>query len=1048
MAFFYKNPRLMLLAISLIVVAGLSSYFVLPRMEDPQLVGRGAFVHTLFPGAEPERVESLVTEKIEDALSEIAEIKELRSASRKNISTIAIELRDDVMDGDRVWTKIRDKLKDVSAELPTGAGSPNFEEMDFKAFALLVGLRWEQDGPVNFAILNRFAKQLEDRLKSLSGTEKVEFFGQPAEEVLVSLDAAQLVALNLSVADVARQIQASDSKIAAGQIRGPSEEMLIEVAGELNSIQRIETIPIRSVGRAGFVRLSNIAQVEKTMSDPPDSLAIVDGFPAVVLGTFVRSSLRIDQWSADIKPILDDFESDLPRGVVLDRIYDQNDYVAYRMNKLLQNLFMGCIAVFVVIFFLMGLRSAIVVSLALPLSAMMVLFGMRVMSIPVHQMSITGLIIALGLLIDNAIIIVEETSIRLRAGLAPVHAVTDSVRHLFFPLFGSTLTTALAFAPIALMPGPAGEFVGAIAINVIIAIFSSLFLALTIIPAIAVRFNSFVRAPRDNATVSRRYHWWQTGFSNARLTERYRQSLDYVYQRPWLGISSGLVLPVLGFLAATQLPEQFFPAADRDQLQIEVELSPQSSLAGTMATTAEIRAELLDDPAVRRVDWYLGASAPAFYYNIIPRRTGVPHYAQAMVQLHNSNNRTATIHRLQQILDAKFAHARVLVRQLEQGPPFDAPVEVRLFGPDLERLQQLGEQLRQILVNTPNVIHTRSEMDERLPRISLAINEENARAAGLSLSDVAMQLDAATEGIRGGSIVEATEELPVRVRLGEANRVSLEGIAALDFVAGTANPDPNFHPMHELKYRGVPLSALADFSLTSGFATINHLAGRRLNEIQVYIPAGALPSFVLADFQARLKESDFEIPPGYELSYGGEAAKRDEAVGNLLANIGILSVLMVATLVLSFGSFRVASIVGFVGLLSVGLGLGSLWLFGFSFGFMAIIGTMGLIGVAINDTIVVLATIRSDPLAATGDPVAMREVVMQSTRHIISTTVTTIAGFTPLILGGGAFWPPLAVAISGGVGGATILALYFVPSCYRLLMGRHSTRDLDGTTAA
>ncbi len=1047
MAFFYHNPRLMLLAISLIVVAGLSSYFVLPRMEDPQLIGRGAFVHTLFPGAEPERVESLVTEKIEDALSEIGEIKELRSASRKNISTIAIELRDDVMDGDRVWTKIRDKLKDVSPELPTGARNPNFEEMDFKAFALLVGLRWEQDGPVNFAILNRLAKQLEDRLKSLSGTEKVKFFGQPAEEVLVSLDAAQVVALNLSVADVARQIQASDSKIAAGQIRGPNEEMLIEVAGELNSIQRIETIPIRSAGRTGFVRLSNIARVEKTMSDPPDSLAIVDGRPAVVLGTFVRHSLRIDEWAADVKPILDDFESELPRGVVLDRIYDQNDYVAHRMNKLLQNLFMGCIAVFVVVFFLMGLRSAIVVSLALPLSAMMVLFGMRVMGVPVHQMSITGLIIALGLLIDNAIIIVEETSIRLRAGLTPVLAVTDSVRHLFLPLFGSTFTTALAFAPIALMPGPAGEFVGAIAINVIVAIFSSLFLALTIIPAIAARFNSLVRAPLENATVSRRYHWWQTGYSNPRLTERYRQSLDYVYRRPWLGIGSGLALPVLGFLAATQLPEQFFPAADRDQLQIEVELSPQSSLAGTMATTAAIRAELLNDPAVRQVDWYLGASAPAFYYNIIPRRSGVPHYAQAMVQLQNPNNQAATIHRLQQILDAKFAHARVLVRQLEQGPPFDAPVEVRLFGPDLERLQQLGEQLRQILVNTPNVIHTRSEMDERLPRISLAIKEENARAAGLSLSDVAMQLDAATEGIRGGSIVEATEELPVRVRLGDANRVSLEGIAALDFVAGTANPDPN-RPMPDLRYRGVPLSALADVSLTFGFATINHLAGRRLNEIQAYIPAGALPSFVLADFQNRLKDSDFEIPPGYELSYGGEVAKRDEAVGNLLANIGILAVLMVATLVLSFGSFRVASIVGCVGLLSVGLGLGSLWLFGFSFGFMAIIGTMGLIGVAINDTIVVLATIRSDPLAATGDPVAMREVVMQSTRHIISTTVTTIAGFTPLILGGGAFWPPLAVAISGGVGGATILALYFVPSCYRLLIGRHSTRDLDGTAAA
>lgn len=1025
----------MLLAISLIVVAGLSSYLVLPRMEDPQLVKRGAFVHTLFPGAEPERVESLVSEKIEDALTEIVEIKELRSASRESISTIAIELRDDVLDGDRVWTKIRDKLKDVASELPSGALPPNFKEMDFKAFSLLVGLRWEQAGPVNYGLLNRWAKQLEDQLKTVSGTEKVKFFGDPAEEMLVTLDAAQLVALNLTITDVARQIQASDSKIAAGQIRGASEEMLIEVAGELDSIERIESIPIRFTGETGFVRLSNIARVEKTVADPPDSLAIVAGKRAVVLGALTRPTVRIDHWSRDAHHLLDQFETNLPRGISLDRIFNQNDYVATRLTTLLNNLLLGSAAVFAVILLLMGLRSAIVVSLALPLAAMMVLFGMRITEIPIHQMSVTGLIIALGLLIDNAIVIVEETSIKLRAGLSPASAVTESVNHLMLPLFGSTLTTALTFAPIALMPGPAGEFVGSIAINVIIAIFSSLFLALTIIPAIAVRINSLVPA-----SVS--FFWWHSGYSNAWLTRVYSASLDFIYGRPILGVLCGIILPVLGFLVATQLPEQFFPAADRDQLHLEVELSPTSSLAGTLATSAAIRTELLADPAVKRVDWYIGASAPAFYYNLIPRRSKVSQYAQAMVTLTSADDQSETIHRLQAKLDRSFAHARVLVRQLEQGPPFDAPVEVRLFGPDLQRLQQLGEELRKLLVATPGVLHTRSEMDEVLPKISLRIKEENARAAGLSLSDVALQLDAATEGVIGGSIIEATEELPVRVRLGDANRATLENIAELDFVStmsNTASPTSNVEQPSR-RYQGIPLSALASFQLDSGFASINHLAGRRMNEIQVYIPAGHLPSKVLAEFQQRLADSDFVVPSGYTLTYGGEAAKRDEAVGNLMASVGILMVMMIATLVLSFGSFRVASIVGLVGLLSVGLGLGALWLFGFSFGFMAIIGSMGLMGVAINDTIVVLAAIRSDVGAASGDRTAMRNIVVQSTRHIISTSLTTMAGFAPLILGGGGFWPPLAVAIAGGVGGATILALYLVPSAYLLLMCRTANR--------
>ncbi len=1026
----------MILAISLITVSGLSSFFILPRMEDPQLVKRGAFVHTVFPGADPSRVESLVSEKIEDSLNEIEEIKEIRSTSRESISTLAIELRDDVMDGDRVWTKIRDRLSDIESELPAGAQSPNFEEMDFKAYAMLVGLRWESSSQVNYAVLRRWAKQLEDSFQGVKGTEKAELFGQPREEVLVRLDPAQLTAVNLTVADVARQIAASDSKVAAGQLRNQSENMLIEVAGELDSIERIESIPIRSGVETGFVRLSNIATVEKTIADPPDSLAVVSGYPAIVVGAFVRSSTRIDTWSEDVSRALDEFETQLPSGIVLDRIFTQNEYVASRLSTLLKNLLLGGMAVFLVIWFLMGFRSAIVVSSALPLAAMMVLFGMRVMDIPIHQMSVTGLIIALGLLIDNAIVIVEETTIKLRQGYAPAEAVSASVRHLFWPLFGSTLTTALAFAPIALMPGPAGEFVGAIAVNVIIAIFSSFFLAMTIIPALSALISP-VRAggntPIEDAT--RRPRWWQAGFSSPRLAAVYQRTLDVIFQRPAIGVLIGVVLPILGFIVATQLPEQFFPAADRDQLHIELELSPQSSLSGTLATTAAMRAELLKDPAIKRVDWFLGESAPAFYYNLIPRRAGVSQYAQAMVQLNSAENQAETIHRLQAKLDREFAHARVLVRQLEQGPPFDAPVEVRLFGPDLERLQQLGGELRTILVDTPGVLHTRSEMDEALPGISLAIKEENARAAGMSLTEVALQLNAATEGVIGGSIVEATEELPVRVRLGNENRSSVENIASLDFI--------NFSPMgvegaagNEPRYQGVPFSAIADISLTSEFGSITHLAGRRMNEIQVYIPAGMLPSKVLGNFQQRLEASGFEAPPGYALRFGGEAAKRDEAVSNLMASVGILMVLMIATLVMSFGSFRVASIVGFVGALSVGLGLGALWIFGYPFGFMAIIGTMGLMGVAINDTIVVLAAIRGDAAAAAGDRIAMRNVVTQSTRHIISTSLTTMAGFTPLILGGGGFWPPLAVAIAGGVGGATILALLLVPSSYLLLMCR------------
>jgi len=290
-----------------------------------------------------------------------------------------------------------------------------------------------------------------------------------------------------------------------------------------------------------------------------------------------------------------------------------------------------------------------------------------------------------------------------------------------------------------------------------------------------------------------------------------------------------------------------------------------------------------------------------------------------------------------------------------------------------------------------------------LLKVSLDVDLETAKAAGLSLTDIASQLNAATEGEVGGSIIEATELMPVRVRLDDRNRAKFTNLASLNIV------NSQLISSDTTQYRGVPVSALGEFKTTTDFSAIQHFDGMRMNEIQAFSPAGVLPSTVLSAFQERLAASDFVLPLGYSLKFGGESAKRDEAVGNLMANVGILAVLMVATLVLSFGSFRMAIIVGCVGLLSIGLGLGALWVFGFPFGFTAIIGAMGLMGVAINDSIVVLAALQGTPAARSGDREAVVETVSVATRHIVSTSLTTMAGFAPLIIAGGGFWPGFVV---------------------------------------
>jgi len=1016
---FYRNRRLLVLTVTLITVAGISAYQSLPRLEDPELISRNAIVITRFPGADAERIEALVTEKIEEELFDVEEIKTLESTSRAGISIIEVELQDEVVNVDEIWSRIRDKLNDARPELPSGALEPELEDLEVRGYALIAAITWQSDDEVSYAILRRLAEGLEDELRSIKGTENVELFGEPEEEIVVEIEPARLASMGLTVGDISRQIGQSDSKISAGLMRnGAAGNVLIEVEGEMDSLDRIRRTPIQFGPDGQFVGLSDIATINKAIKRPAADLALVGGKPAVAIGTFVESNYRIDRWANVARDKVAQYAANLPRGVSLEVVFDQSHYTEQRLDTLLENLGLGAVAVVVVMFFMMGWRSALIVSLALPLSSMMVLAGMQFLRIPMHQMSVTGLIIALGLLIDNAIVMVDEVRERLHGGMMPSESITRSVRHLAVPLLGSTLTTALAFAPIALMPGSVGEFVGTIAVSVILALFSSLFLAMTVIPALTGLLSRL-------GPSSQRQVWWQVGFSDSRLSSAYAWTLDRIFARPALGIALALALPVGGFVAATQLTEQFFPPTGRDMFQIELELPAYASLPQTQAAAERAREIMIAHAQVRDVHWFMGKSAPSFYYNLVSDQKNAAYYTQGIVQLESADGTVQLIRRLQDELDEAFPEARVLVRQLEQGPPFDAPIELRLYGPNVDRLSDLGDEARAVLSAVPDVVHTDADLTESLPKLSIIVDEEKARLAGLDHASIAGQLDATTEGTLGGSLLESTEELPIRVRLSDSGRGDLGQIASLDLLPAAVATSA--------RRKFIPISAISRVELVPQRAVIARRNGRRVNVVRGYITAGVLPGKVLADYRKKLDAGSLSLPAGYEMEFGGEFAERNEAMGSLSASIGVLVVLMAATLVLSFGSFRLAAIIAVVAGLSAGLGFGALWLFGYPFGFMAIVGTMGLIGIAINDSIVVLAAMGEDERARSGDPNAVRDVVVRSSRHVLATTFTTMAGFLPLIIGGGGFWPPLAITIAGGVAGATLLALVFVPSSYLLV---------------
>ncbi len=1033
---FYRNNRLLILTLSLIFVWGLSAFQVLPRLEDPTITQRFALITTNFPGASAYRVESLVTQKIEEQLQQIPEIKTLESNSSVGTSIVVVKLKDNITEAERVWSRVRDGLDDVTPQLPQGTSNPKYEDIETKAYGMIAALTWESKTPPNYQILGRLGEELKDELYSLNGSEKVELRGKPDEEIVVAITQAELAQLGITPQELSQQIRLSDAKVAAGQLRGDNSDLLIEIDTELDSLARIRTIPIQSNNSSQFVRLGDIADIKKGTKVPTTDLAVVNGRTAVVAVALVNSSKRLNIWSQDAHQALEKFQAQLPAGVGLHILFDQNYYVEQRLSNLWKNLIFSVLCVIGSTFWLLGMKSSLIVGSALPLSILMVFGGMNFLGIPLHQISVTGLVIALGLLIDNAIVVVDEVNHKLQQGAKPQEAIAQTVRYLITPLFASTLTTVLAFMPIALMSGQVGEFVNTVGSTVIIALISSLFLSLTVIPAFAGRFNLSNKKQRKlkskNSFFAHPFSSFLTflqsisvsGVSSPRLTKIYRRILDRILQRPLLGIFLALILPVTGFVMVSSLPEQFFPPSEREQLQIELELYSHASLEKTRSVTQQIREELLRHSEIEEVHWFIGQNAPSFYYNLQKRQQNVSKYAQALVQLKSKQGSQELIQSLQQELDWKFPAAQVLVKRLEQGPYTAAPIQVYLYGSDLEILEELGNQIRLKLAQVDNIIHTRSRLAEVLPQLGLQLDEEQARLAGLNNTAIANQINSNLEGNLGGSILEDTEELPLRVRIANSRRGDFDSIASLDLVPNGTSAAEN---------SSVPISALGSIKLIPERAAIARRDGKRVNTIQGFVTAGVLPSTVLTQLKERLAASDLQLPPGYYMEFGGESAERKEAVASLMTTVGVLLVLMIATLVLSFGSFRLAGIIALIGICSVGLGLAALWIFGYPFGFMAILGIVGLIGVAINDSIVVLSALHSHPDARQGNRKAIREVIVGSTRHVLTTTVTTVAGFVPLLIDGGEFWPPLAICVAGGVMGATLLALSLVPCVYLLV---------------
>ncbi len=1016
---FLGNPRVVCLAIALILVSGLGALQNLPRIEDPKMSNRHATVVAHFPGASAERVEVLVLEPLEQALREISEIEHLTSTARAGVGSITIELGDEIRgnESEALWAQAREKIRQSRDLLPAEVAEPILHSDRSYAFTWIAALVWQGEGN-KLDVISRHASELASRMVNTSGTAQVEIYGQAQEEVRVDIDPVKAASLGLDVRSISNHIAGSDAKVAAGELHNDQHRMSLEVTGAFDRVEDIRDLPLITNDQAISLQLGDIARVYRHETDPASSYAFVGDRRAVVVAVRMLSTVRGDHWTETIESLAADFAAELPSEVSIQELFVQERYNEQRLGDLGNNIVLGFVMILAVLWLTLGWRSAVIVAAALPLTTLFSLACMRMIDLPIHQMSVTGLIVALGIMVDNAIVMADTVMRYRRDGLTPVSAAVKAFRHLWVPLMGSTLTTVLAFMPMVLMPGPAGEFISGISLAVIGSLVGSWLISLFIIAPIAGRFLSGSQAHGIRIPV---------------LASWFSRSLAYALRFPRSSMALIFLLPVLGFVQASKLPEQFFPVSDRDMLNLELFLPASASIEATLEASERVSAVLNKESDITGVNWFVGRSGPSFYYNLRQGNDGAQNYAQAMISTKDFQAANRLVKKLQKQFDSAFPEYQLILRRLEQGPPAEAPVELRLVGTELERLKTMGEDIRRMALDTEDVVHVRATLGEVVPKVWLDVDPVKSRVGGSSPTELAAKLQADLNGVRGGSLIESTEQLPVRVRV---EGISAVAVDELELLPMTLASGPR------------PLMALADAELKPAQAQITRRDGMRVNTIQVYIRDGILPSVVLARIKSRLEQEQFAVPPAYKLQIGGESENRDKAMSKLFSSVSIIAVLMLVAVLMAFNSFRFSLLIFIVAGQAAGLGMLSLSLTNYPFGFTSIVALMGLIGLAVNAAIIILTELKSNPRAMAADPAAIVRSVQECTRHITSTTITTVVGLMPLILDGGGFWPPFAIVLAGGTALATILSLYFVPAMFLVLRKPYLLRLLPRKVVA
>jgi multidrug efflux pump len=1014
-----EHPALTRYLIVVLMVLGMATYFQLGQDEDPPFTFRAMILRVFWPGATAQQVAEQVTDKIERTLQEVPYADVIRSYSKPGETLIVLQIKDSSRAAEvpNIWYTVRKKVGDIRNTLPPGVVGPFFNDEYGDVFGVIYAL--EADQGYGYAEVKTFADDVRQQLLRVPDVSKVELFGVQDEKLYVEISQKRLSQLGLDLNQVLQQLGQQNAVEAAGAVQTPLEVVQVRVAGQFEAVEQLQAMPIRGTS-GNQLRLGDLAEVKRGYVDPPQVKVRHGGKEVIALGVSMAKGGDIIRLGQSLKAATSRIDDGLPAGIRLVQIQDQPKAVSTSVNEFVRVLIEAVAIVLAVSFISLGLhkrhepglpfwkrwyvdmRPGLVVGVTIPLVLAVTFLAMFYWGIGLHKISLGSLIIALGLLVDDAIIAVEMMVRKMEEGYDKVRAATFAYEVTAMPMLTGTLITATGFLPIGMARSTVGEYTFAIFAVTVIALVLSWFVSVYFVPYLG----TLVLKAKP---VSGEHH----EHFDSPFYRGFRATVDWCVEHRWLTIGATLLTFALGVVGMGKVQQQFFPDSSRPEILVDIWFPEGTSFAANEDATKRLEKRLMGLPDVNAVTTWVGSGVPRFYLpldQIFPQSNA----SQFIVQPKDLPTRELIRKQLPVLLAQEFPEVRTRVKLLPNGPPVPYPVQFRVMGPDPKALRERADEVKEAMRQSPNTRGVNDNWNESVKVLRLEVDQAKARALGVTSQSIAQASRTTLNGTNVGQYREGDKLIDIVLRqpLDERNAISDLGNGYLPTTSGKA----------------IPLTQIAKPVFTWEPGVMWREGRNYAITVQSDIVEGLQGATVTQELLPKLKALEARWPQGYRLQVAGAVEESSKGSSSIAAGVPVMLFITFTLLMLQLQSFSRAMLVFLTGPLGIAGVAGALLLLNRPFGFVALLGVIALMGMIQRNSVILIDQIEQD--RARGVPTwnAIVEAAVRRLRPIVLTAAAAVLAMIPLSRS--VFWGPMAVAIMGGLIVATVLTLLALPAMY------------------